>query len=211
MDPELEQTHLAWLARQLKDAFRRKKAARDRKPYRPHKRFDDNACWMRTAKLVARLNANPEDFIEAQFRLSKSTVFANTLHGATAEKRYKQFVALSSGLRADKLDDLQLDHAVTPGKADLAGRMANAMSVLQAAVGSTNPLLPEVKQYILSTPWMFDPLVIMLLAGQDADYQREFGKDARDMLMNSPYLRAAAEEMSLDLEHVYNVPTGEEH
>lgn len=207
MDEDLENTHLAYLAKQLKDAFRKKKSERDRKPYKPHKRFDDKACWLRTAKLVSRLKANPEDFIEAQFRFSKSTVFANTLHGPTAEKRYVQFVSMTSGISADKIDEMDLATVVTPGKADLAGRMANAMAVLESAVGTSNFLHPAAKQYILSTPWMFDALIVMIMAGQDPEYQRQFGEEARQMLTASPYLRTAAEEMSLDLEPIYNDPS----
>lgn len=204
MDEDLENTHLAYLAKQLKDAFRKKKSARDRKPYKPHKRFDDHACWLRTAKLVSKLRANPEDFIEAQFRFSKSTVFANTLHGATAEKRYVQLVAMTSGVSADKIDKIDLTTAVTPGKADLAGRIASALAVLKSAVGTSNFLHPAAKQYILSTPWMFDALTVMIMAGQDPDYKRQFREAALHALVVSPYLRLAAEEMSLDLEPIYN-------
>lgn len=207
MDEDLENTHLAYLAKQLKDAFRKKKSERDRKPYKPHKRFDDHACWLKTAKLVSRLKANPEDFIEAQFRFSKSTVFANTLHGPTAEKRYVQLVAMTSGIAADKIDEMDLATAVTPGKADLAGRMANAMAVLESAVQTSNFLHPAAKNYIMAAPWMFDALTVMIMAGQDPDYQKQFGAEARQMLIANPYLRTAAEEMSLDLEPIYNDPS----
>lgn len=179
----------------LRKLFRVRKEEHDNKPYTPHKRFDDAACWEKVAKVVLRLKADPEDYIEAQFRFCKSVVFANTLHGPIAQKRWRQYLAVKG---SDKKSSPPIPSDPAPWQADLAGKIADFWHDLDYLCGSHDLTRKDVCDTVLSMRLRFDPLVVMLLCPSE-EFKKVFGEEAKLCLEENPHLRQAAQELDLGL------------
>lgn len=198
-----EDAELAKIARELRSAFIAQKEKLSNKKYRPNKRFESVDCWLKTAKVVKRLKAVPEEYIRAQFMYSLGTVFANTLHGPVAQNRYKDF-AQSNRINTSSSDETS-DTTLSADTALFIESIHQTEDILKEKFGPHFKLTKDsitefpVKSEILSTWWRFDPVVIMAFAGKDPDYRKKFILSASKELVESPYLIRAAASLGLDL------------
>jgi hypothetical protein len=177
----------------LKKLFSIRKEERDNKPYTPHKRFDDASCWRKTAQVVLSLGADPEDYIEAQFRFAKSVVFANTLHSSVAQKRWRRYMVVKN-MKEDTGTQLPANPA--PQQADLSGMLADFWHDLDYLCGSHDLTRRDVCAKVLDMRLRFDPLVVMLL-GPTQEFKEVFGEAAKQRLEDEPHLRQAAIDLDL--------------
>lgn len=189
------------MASKLRAIYRARKEERDNKPYKAHKRYDDSESWYRTAAVVLRMKADPIDYIEAQFRFCKSTLMANTLHGATAQKRYRRLLAIRSQTQEDTVE---VKNNPMPRHADLAALIADFWHDLDYHCGSHNLTDKHVSDTILRMRLRYDPLVVMLLC-PTPEFKEVFGEDAKARLDEAPHLKIAAREMNLGaaLDYLY--------
>jgi hypothetical protein len=191
MKPEYNIDAVAAILRKL---YRVKREEVDGKPYRPSKRFDDKSCWLKIAETVLKLGADPVDYIEAQFRFSKSIVLANTLHGITAQKNWKRYRIVKE--KYTPADEVNLPICPLPQQADLAGLIADFWHDLDYHCGSHDLTRPEVCATVIDMCFRFDPLVVMLLSPTN-EFKRVFGEAAKQRLENEPHLYDAAQRMNL--------------
>lgn len=195
MNKEYDEMELRTLASQLKRIYKVRKEEKENRPYKPNKRFDDAATWLKTAKVVKQLNADPADYIEAQFRFGKSLILANTLHGPVAQKRYRQYKVVC--MRKDT-GNVDLKENPAPRHADLAGMIADFWHDLDYHCGSHDLTREDVRATVLDMHLRYDPLVAMLLS-PTPDFKKVFGEAAKEQLIETPHLRTAAQEMNLGL------------
>lgn len=200
-NPTDKELTIETLAAQLKKAYHLAVSAREGKPYKPSKRFDTADVWTRTAEVVYKIHANPNDYIAAQFAYSKSRVFANTLHGTVAQKRYKQYALQYDLKRLDNAEG-QEENPVTAGQREIADRMAYTMLQLSKLINKTNVYDPEVIQFIVTDPGRFDPLAIMLMGSKVEQYVKLFKLRAKEILLESPCLINAAENLGYNLNYI---------
>lgn len=193
-----DEVDLQNLANRLKELFAAEKYNRDGKTYKPHKRFDNRKCWLETAKVVMRLKATPEDYIAAQFRYSVSTLFANTLHSEKAQKRYEQFVVMRGLPSApEEAEEVEIN---SPGKAEVMNRKMGALALVRSVCGDISIENPKVKEFVLDLFSNIDELGAFLAYKNDPDVRRKFLPAVREILVQSPYLRRALEELGEDIE-----------
>lgn len=195
IDINKEDIAVRHMAQQLRSIFKARKAERDKRPYTPNKRFDDAAAWIRTAKVVIALGADPNDYIEAQFRFSKSVLLANTLHGQVAQKRYRQYLAV---WKDGHNSTVVLKNNPAPRHADLAGLIADFWQELDYYCGSHDLTRREVRDRVIGMRLRYDPLVVMLFS-PDEEMKSVFGAGAKERLRQEPHLRVAAQEMNLGM------------
>lgn len=189
------------LAGKLKEAFRDATAKKYGKPYRPHKRYDSLDAWRKTAEVVYALHANPYDYIDAQFKLSKTRVFANTLHGQVAQTRYKQY-AFRNDLK--KMDNAPggKDTPASVSENDIRDRILFTYGQLVGLYKKTDVYDPVVIQAATEDPARFDPLAMMLLGGAHTTYQRLFKVRAAEILTEDPCLARAAKNLGYDVDRI---------
>lgn len=199
--PELTEHELSLLASQLKKIYKTRKEEKENKPYKPHKRFDDAATWIKIAKVVHKLNADPVDYIEAQFRFGKSLILANTLHGPVAQKRYRQYKVVCANKGPEAVD---IKDNPAPRQADLAGMIADFWHDLDYQCGSHDLTRQDVRDTVLSMYLRYDPLVAVLLC-PTPEFKSTFGEAAKEQILDYPHLKAAAKEMNLGaaLDYLY--------
>lgn len=186
------------LAKRLRELYSEEKQKRTGKKYTPCKRYDYMDAWIRTAKVVQKLNAKPEDYIEAQFRFSRSAVFANTLHGPTAVKRYEKLKAITQSDQSELV-------GVSPGHMEIINRIADLVSALVYAVESTNIKNPDVKKFVLDPMSDVDPVAAYLLfSTEDEDVKNSFRDKVKSKLKESPYLHRAIEELGYNIDIAYD-------
>lgn len=195
MPTEDKDMELRTLAAQLKKIYKARKEEKENRPYKPNKRFDDAAAWLKTAKVVQQLKADPVDYIEAQFRFGKSLILANTLHGPVAQKRYRQYKVVCLRKESDIVD---LKENPAPRHADLAGMIADFWHDLDYQCGSHDLTRQDVRDTVLDMHLRYDPLVAMLMS-PTPDFKKVFGDAAKEQLLQQPHLKAAAQEMNLGL------------
>lgn len=189
-----EEVVLINLANSLRKIFAAEKSKRMGYKYNPHKRYDDRKSWIETAKVVQKLNAKPEDYIEAQFRFNKSTVFANTLHGPNAIKNYKRFQSIMGY-------DENIPSGSSPGQIEVIGKISDLIGSLNYAVESTDIKDPDVKKFLLDPYSDVDPIAAYILFYEDCDIKEHFRDKVEKKLVESPYLCRAIEELG------YNIST----
>ena len=152
--------------------------------------------WLRIAKVVQKLGANPEAYIEAQFTLSRMEVFANTLHGETAQKRYKTYCRSGNICpQEDVPDDEPLDN---PDTTKLQQRMINTYASLRYYCGGIDLDSPEIEQKVLSIHLHFDPICLMLMHPVPL-FKKVFGERAKIALKKEPYMKRAALALGFDI------------
>lgn len=189
------------LAGKLKEAFKDATAKKYGKPYRPHKRYDSLDAWRKTAEVVYALHADPVDYIAAQFKLSKTRVFANTLHGQVAQSRYKQY-ALRYDLVKLKNAPGEEDSPVSVSKYEIHDRILYTYGQLMNLYKKTDVYDPVVIQAAAEDPARFDPLAMMLLGGAHTTYQKLFKVRAAEILAEDPCLARAAKQLGYDVDNI---------
>lgn len=190
-----EEVQLRNYASRLKTIFMMRKADVENRPYRPYKKFDDINVWLRVAKVVLELKADPEDYIDAQFKLSKSVVFANSLHGPSAKNKYKQYAAMclrTSGTQAIMAENTSLKAV------ELGELIADMWHDLDLSCGTHDMTNKNVIKHITDKKLRYDPFAVLLVCPID-EYKRLYGDEARDILTEHPYLRTAAENLNLGM------------
>lgn len=178
----------------LRKLYRARKEELDGKPYRPSKRFDDRDCWLKIAETVVKLEADPVDYIEAQFKFSKSIVLANTLHGMTAQKNWKRYKILKAKYTPE--DTVNIPNYPLPQQADLSCLIADFWHDLDYQCGSHDLTRPEVCDTVLRMRLRYDPLVAMLL-NPTTEFKKAFGEAAKQRIESDPHLYNAAVDMNL--------------
>lgn len=196
----IEDVELNRLCREIRNEYKRQKEMYTRASYKPHKRYDAVSAWVSAAKLCKRLGASPVDFVTAQFKMRTGAIFANTLGGDIAERAYKQFRAQFAGRHSEE----DIDASRSVGQTDILNRIATVKLLLQNKTGDTSLINEANIQELLRTPWMFDPLAVMLLAGHREEVKEEFCETAKRIYDENPYLRVAVEEMDLDASVLYD-------
>lgn len=159
--------------------------------------------WIRIAKVVQKLGASPEAYIEAQFALSRMEVFANSLHGETAQKRYKTYcknltlAALDTPDEEDDDDETFSSHE-NPDVTKLKSKLTNTYNSLRYYCGGMDLNVPDVEKRALEIPLHFDP-VCMLLIHPVPLFKKVFGSRAIAELKKESYMRRAALSLGFDL------------
>ena len=192
---EFTEEEIARMAKQLKIIFAARKEEKDKRPYKPHKRFDTKSCWWDTAKVVLQLDADPLDYIEAQFKFAKSTVFANTLHTEKAKARYRKLLAVRQHQRGE---EISFKSNPVPREAELQELIADELHLLTFRYGSSDLTDPIVRSKVLSMHISHDPLIMMLL-NPTPGFQEVFGEAAKERLEEYPHLRLAAAELGFNI------------
>lgn len=189
------------LAGKLKEAYRDATLKKYGKPYRPSARFDSKDAWKKTAEVVYSLHANPDDYIDAQFKLSKTRVFANTLHGKVAQDRYKRYAYVHD---LNKLDNKPggADSPVSISQREVQDRILFTYTQLCGLYKKTDVYDPVVIQAASEDPAMFDPLAMMLLGGAHSTYQKLFKVRAAEILTEDPCLARAAKQLGYDVDKI---------
>jgi hypothetical protein len=82
------------LARKIQSIFEAKKSTK-RKIYKSAKKFE--GCWIKAAEVVNRLKANPEAYLDAQFKipngnLDGGTPFPNQIYNDLAVRKYLLYI-----------------------------------------------------------------------------------------------------------------------
>lgn len=177
----------------LRKLYARHKQIRERKPYRPHKRHDGDTHWKKTAELVLRLKADPEDFMDAQFNMRFGPVFANTLWTPTAEKAYKSYKFAVANKNPGR---------ETSGVIELKQRRAGVLSMVHHHTGKRDAETVDVIAEFLANPYMYDPLLVMLMVGDNPDIKEKYNQAAVEDIRENPYLRTAAKKLNLHIEYL---------
>lgn len=169
---------------------------------RPYPRKMDPPIWLRMAKLVQQLKATPENFITSQFEGAKGAIFANSLAGPVAEKRYKRWWQRKTATYADTYsedtEEQEPDENTDIDLIDLQGRIMSTYASMNYYCGSTNLLDPTVVNKVMNIQLHWDPVVMMLLNPTPA-FKQAFGKRAKQQIEESNGLREAILNLGFDM------------
>lgn len=176
------------LAKALANEYARQTAKNTRKEYAPKGGFNPRV-WVPVARVVEKLKATPENYIRAQFSLSRRPIFANTLHGPEAVKRYKDW---ARSMVADGKETENVDRSI------LLDRIKATLSQLSYFCGTTPLSDPKAVEKVLSMPEYWDGLILMLLS-PTAEFKKAFGKTAKEEIDAFPGLRQEISELGFDV------------
>lgn len=192
-----EEKELLKLANELKAAYKKYYSIKIKKKYTLNKRTDNIDAWMKTAKAVKSLRADPEEYIRANFKYRKDPhIPVNTLHGPTAQQCYRraQMLAGTGGVQEEKEDK---DMHLPPSRIDILSRIADLQSFLVYNKYDKNISEPRTRNYVLTRiPGLLDPLAVMLLS-PDTEMREKYGEAAKAILDEEPCLKAAIKELDL--------------
>lgn len=155
--------------------------------------------WKPVARVVIKLNADPKEYIQANFKYRKEKyILINTLHSSRSQNCYRKAMMFSVSGCTDNTDSLTEEtEEYTPAQLDILSRIADLKYLLSA-----NKYAPDLqdyksRKYILSRVRGFiDPLAAMILSPDDEMFS-VYGKDAINILNSNPKLKEAM--ISLDL------------
>ena len=205
----IEDVRLNQLAKELQDTFARWKESRDKRPYKPHPRTKKLDTWLKIARTVRRLNANPDDFVAAQFHSIPGTIFANHLLGQNAVSRYESYIQRfgvpnvhkqqvdSSSVAVDKIVFTQMQESTRLSKILGKSFQLNKETIKD----------PKVKKAILDYSWLCNPLYVLMQDPTDEELRDTFLLDALNELEEDPSLRAGYAALNYDTSLLYNVET----
>ena len=189
-------------ARALYAEYTRKKSKRKSIRFNPE-RLDDS--WLKTAAVVHTLKTSPEEYIEAQFKLAKASLFPNMLYGKQAQQRYKTYciqqrrtVQDADDLPEEQLEQVYASSNESPAYAALRTNIADTYYALKCYCRSQDINDPAVVAQVCKMHLFFDPVCIMLL-GPTPEFKQVFGPRAKMELQNKPALRQAALEAGFDI------------
>lgn len=202
MDNSIEQGRLLETAQVLYTEYIRKKSKKKTIVGRPA-RLDQ--AWVKTAAVVHSLHAIPEEYIEAQFKLAKASLFPNMMYGRQAQQRYKQY-CIQQRRTVQDVDDMSeeaIDQAYSasnerPAEAMLRHAISDTYAALKYYCHSQDLNDPAVMEQVLKMYLFFDPVCVLLLS-PIPEYKEVFGVRAQAELRNKPALRQAAVNAGFDI------------
>ena len=164
-----------------------------------------DAAWLKTAETVLKLNTSPEEYMAAQFKTAKATLFPNMLYGANAVKRYKQYCVQQRRTVQDTVELPQeaLEQAYNasqerPAAAELRTLMTDTYAALKAYCHSQDITMPDVREQVLKMHLFFDPVCMMLMS-PTSEFKQVFGLRAKLELQKNPTMRQAAMDAGFDI------------
>lgn len=184
------------VANRLKTEFVRQKEIKSKRKYRPDPRFDRRTWWLKTARICVGLKATPEEYITAQFQYSNSPVFANTLFGKIAMKRYYQYMESIGGGITD-------GNTVSATAEELQVALKSTLQTLTIRCRSTDMLNPDVYATLVNFKEIFDPLAVMLIYGFDAGISNVYKEDALSVLRENPLMGEAINVLHISTDALY--------
>lgn len=197
-----DQARLMETARALYAEYTRKKSKRSNIRFTPE-RLDQ--AWFKTAAVVHKLKTSPEEYIEAQFKLAKASLFPNMLYGQQAQQRYKTYCIQQrrtiqdvDDLPEETVDAVYASSDETPAAALLRTNIADTYYALKCYCHSQDINDPAVVAQVCKMHLFFDPVCIMLL-GPTPEFKQVFGSRAKLELRNKPALKKAALEAGFDI------------
>ena len=105
--PQVEADPLAETADKIRNYYIRERTVRDGRAFRPGPSCDGGVSrsgrrykpiWPKVAKTVADLDADPEQFVKAQFVATVDVVYPNALVAAKAKQRWNQWERIRHGI-----------------------------------------------------------------------------------------------------------------
>lgn len=187
----------------IREHYTRRKAAALGSHYKPSPRHNKHEYWVNAAKQCLRLEASPEDYVDAAFRHSgqRSGPFPNALAGAAAERWYREYARNKT------------DHETTvDGKPSAMADVAEAELItglnqirlfLHHRTGNGRDMqtpdnLASLRMRIIP---LWDP-GRALLGYPDPAVLREFGLIAYKHFMEHPAQRVAARKLNLPIDEM---------
>lgn len=194
-----EELEIAYMAAELKKAFRDKWQAVYGRPYRKIDRADSQKLWLQAAQIIIEMRGTPASYVEAQFTMGKSIVLPNRLVGPTARKRYTSYL-IAKGIDYPSVVKAMLDtdDRIDPGKAEVRELIATHVSFMERVYGIKDLSSKAHLDVVLTSPWLFEPLAVCLVLGHEPDAIKLFSEGARSRITEYPYLKQALAELGYE-------------
>lgn len=191
-----EHEDLVPLANDLKKAWRFYYEKRSGKPYKPSKRYDGIIQWLKMAIVADAMGANADDWVHAQFKMSKSLPFVNAASGDVAKLNYRRFIQIrSQNVWTEKGSEEKITRPV--GELEIMSRILDLQYYLEANKKSSNMMEPETRQYVLSRlPGLLDPLAVILLSPDDEMWEM-YGDYVKKEINDTPMLLDAVKTLDM--------------
>ena len=190
---DYEYNELCNLAEILKNSFFSRKTAKKGKSYKPHPKFSDKDLWVGVAKVCKRLEADPEDFLDAAFNYNAipNGPFPNQLKGDAIERWY--------GAHAVALKNKNQDNNTVLGaKVDLEIKAAIKACFTRHEREKVDPV-----KTLFSPIMKFSPYVRIILMKNSLESMVRFGQGVHEYIKVSPGLKNVLKQKGLNLELMY--------
>ena len=191
------------IAEELRSTYRRRKAERIKRRYRPKPRHDTMTMWEKAAEICMQLNANAEDFVNAAFEQSelKEGPYPRMLHSVKASQWYKAYMAVRPKVRNPDIPKEKgiIEDVPEVGAADQATFEADVIMTMQKiARVSGQPMrgrdmTPEQLD-VLKDAFVPIPFYIRVLMGYPCEeIMEKWGQEGIDFLIKRPNFKRQAE------------------
>ena len=177
----------------LKSSFFSRKTAKKGRPYKPHPKFTNKDLWVEVARICKRLEADPEDFLDAAFNYNSvpNGPFPNQLKGEAIERWYKEHaVSLKSKNRDNS--------TVLGSKVDLEIKAAVKACFTRHKREKVDPV-----KTLLNPIMRISPYVRIILMKNSLESMVRFGEAVHEYIKISPGLKNILKEKGLNLELMY--------
>lgn len=194
-----EHEDLIPFAEDLKKAWKVYYQKRSGKPYRPSKRYDGMVEWVKMAEAVAPTGATADDWVHAQFKMSKSIPFVNAARGQVALSNYRRFLQLRTmgGWTSKPNDGPQEEQKRSVGELEVMGRILDLKYYLASNCKDDNMFNPDVRKYVLTRlPGFLDALAVILLSPDDEMWDR-YGEYVKQEITDTPMLLDAVKKLDM--------------
>lgn len=184
-------------ATNLKAAWKTYYQKRTGKPYKPSKRYDSIVEWVKMAEAVVPTGATADDWVHAQFKMSKSLPFVNAARGTVAMANYRRFTQLK--VKGSWTEPKQEDEKCTRpvGELEVMGRILDLQYYLKANGKSDTITDSETRNYVLTRlPGLLDPLAVVLLSPTD-DIWQVYGPYVEREIKENPLLMDAIKALDM--------------
>lgn len=199
MEPDLADIDLI---NKLKTAFIRERSKKysNAKYSRQDAKLNDVRSWDKVLSTIKRIKADPEDYIIAQFRYSKSIPLLNTLHGPKAIERYKQLNYAAGNAGMTKVNDTAPDvseSTLSVAAKALVERLIYLQTYLAWQKIDPDNMIAVVNYLTDIPPGIIDPVaaVIQYPVAPVKDY---YGESAIEEYEDDPGIKRAMLELGFD-------------
>jgi len=201
-------------ARLIREAYKRKKTAVLKRPYKCSPRHDAFHLWQAAADLAASLEVDPDIFVEAAFEQCpmKDGPFPNALGGPAMRGWYTRYRGrLPEAVQVEvpvvscgpEPVTTYLSRPSTTAELDLSTDVELGYISLRHATGSMDPTTEEAKAFVRSPFSPILPYVRALMLFPDEGVRREFRDQILAQFAHRPSLLKAGEALGYPMQKIH--------
>lgn len=173
------------MERTLKNTFVRAMSVKKGRPYKPTSRTDSLSCWEGAAKLCMKLQADPEDFIQAQLTLFAGYVVPSMLGGKKATNNYYKYVNFIKG---ENDAPIVIGDTSRPAAGAALDRYTAFLEQCKVFKKGAEEIGIDFFSYLCQHAFVVDAVACMMVYGHRSDICKAFQEKAQQELAGDPSL-----------------------